>query len=116
VRSSADAADTSGGNSWALVDTGSEYSFLVSADNWARWQCASHALRCCHRTSPTNVPSASVVCLAARWNGRRPTFVSRFWYPHEGHQHSRLCDILGIAPIAEHGLTVNDGAWSFYLE
>ena len=23
-----------------LVDTGSEYSFLVSADNWARWQCA----------------------------------------------------------------------------
>jgi len=40
VRSSTDAADTSGGNSWALVDTGSEYSFLVSADNWARWQCA----------------------------------------------------------------------------
>ena len=36
--------------------------------------------------------------------------------PMRGHQHSRLCDILGIAPIAEHGLTVNDGAWSFYLE
>jgi len=117
VRSSTDAADTSGGNSWALVDTGSEYSFLVSADNWARWQWA-RVMHCAAAIEQVRRTFRALPLCA--WlhiemdNAPRSFRVPGI--PMRGHQHSRLCDILGIAPIAEHGLTVNDGAWSFYLE
>jgi len=99
-----------------LVDTGSEYSFLVSADNWARWQWA----RFMHCAAAIEQVRRTVRALPlCAWlhvetdNGPRSLRVPGV--PMRSIS-TRLCDILRIAPIAEHGLTVNDGAWSFYLE